>query len=77
MNTRNVTATSMGRQSSDSAVEALVFGLGFAAALPVALVARASGWRWKPWPPSASGYQGVVREARQAAGLITATVFSV
>ncbi|MEM8982571.1 MAG: hypothetical protein AAGC71_06070 [Pseudomonadota bacterium] len=58
-------------------VEFLVFGLSFAAALPVAFVARVTGWRWKPWPPSANGYQGVFREARMAAGMITATVFAV
>ncbi len=57
--------------------ENLIFVLSFAAVLPVAAVARVSGWRWQPWPPGAAGYQTVVREARLAAGTITATVFSV
>ncbi|MEL7536700.1 MAG: light-harvesting protein [Pseudomonadota bacterium] len=61
----------------DSVTENLVFGLSFAATLPVAIVAKASGWRWKPWPPSATGYQNVFKEARLAAGMITTTVFSV
>ncbi|MEM1263348.1 MAG: hypothetical protein AAGH76_13190 [Pseudomonadota bacterium] len=73
MSNQNVTTAARGAGFAESAV----YGLSFAAALPVAIVAKASGWRWKPWPPSANGYQNVLREARLAAGMITTTVFSV
>jgi hypothetical protein len=35
--------------------------------LAVATVARLSGWRWKPWPPSGKEYRSVLQEATEAA----------
>lgn len=35
--------------------------------LMFAVVAKLTGWRWKPWPAGAEGRQSVVREAWQAA----------
>lgn len=49
----------------------------FAVLLPVALLARLSGWRWQPWPLAADGRRSVLREARLMTGTIVGTVFSV
>ncbi|MEN7343740.1 MAG: hypothetical protein AAAFM81_12390 [Pseudomonadota bacterium] len=44
--------------------------------LPVAFVARLSGWRWQPWPPGRSGYRSVIREALIAAKTAAAIALS-
>ena len=49
----------------------------FAVLLPVAIVARLSGWRWRPWPAGANGYRSVVREALRKSATVAGTVFSV
>ncbi len=49
----------------------------FASLLPVAAVARLSGWRWRPWPARANGYQSVVQEARHMSTALAGSVFSV
>jgi len=41
--------------------------LGFIALLVPALIARLTGWRWRPWPPGPEGYSSIVAEARAAA----------
>ncbi|HEX7718379.1 MAG TPA: hypothetical protein VF389_01115 [Woeseiaceae bacterium] len=48
----------------------------FAVFLPVALLARLSGWRWRPWPPGPNGYGSVVKETRSIASTIAGVVFS-
>ena len=49
----------------------------FAIFLPVALVARLSGWRWRPWSASSKGYRSVIREAKTISTTVTGTVFSI
>ena len=47
----------------------------FALLLPVALVARLSGWRWQPWPAGANGYRGAIQEARMMAATLAGTAW--
>ena len=49
----------------------------FAVLLPVAIVARLSGWRWRPWPADADGYRSVFKEALRKSATVAGTVFSV
>ena len=49
----------------------------FMALLPVAVVARLSGWRWRPWPARADGYQSVVQESRRMSTALAGSVFTV
>ena len=50
----------------------------FAVLLPVAIAARLSGWRWRPWPAArASGYRSAFKEAKSMSATIAGTVFSV
>jgi hypothetical protein len=49
----------------------------FTVLLPVAIVARLSGWRWQPWPASANGYRSPIKEAKSMSVTIAGTVFSV
>ena len=49
----------------------------FAVFLPVALVARLSGWRWRPWPPGPSGYGSVIAETRSMARSIAGIAISI
>lgn len=48
----------------------------FAVLWPVALIARLTGWRWRPWPPGPKGYTSAFGEARTIAGIIAGTVIS-
>ncbi|MEM9401447.1 MAG: hypothetical protein AAGA44_03030 [Pseudomonadota bacterium] len=48
----------------------------FSVLLPVAIVARLSGWRWRPWSAPSTGYRSVLREAEKMSTAITGTVFS-
>lgn len=48
----------------------------FAALLPIAVVARLSGWRWQPWPSGPDGYESIFRESLTMATTIAGTVFS-
>lgn len=52
-----------------------IWMLCFALLLPVAIVARLSGWRWCPWP-SQGERRGAIREARAASETVVGTVFS-
>jgi hypothetical protein len=49
----------------------------FSVFLPVAVLARLSGWRWRPWSASSSGYRSVIQEAQKISTTVTGTVFSV
>lgn len=71
------TGTEKKRRWGDAVIEKLVFVVSYLAVLPIAIVARAVGWRWKPWPAGPNGYLPVLREAWATASIITATVFSV
>ncbi|MEM6819484.1 MAG: hypothetical protein AAF578_11915 [Pseudomonadota bacterium] len=51
-------------------------GVCFLAMFPVALVARASNWRWQPWPPGRQGYRSAYREAVNAAKTAAAIALS-
>ena len=49
----------------------------FAVLLPVAIVARLSGWRWRPWPACGrNGYGSAIAEANSVSATIAGTVFS-
>ena len=48
----------------------------FAALLPVAVLARLSGWHWKPWPAGAEGYKSPIREAQIVARSAASVAFS-
>ena len=54
----------------------LLFLACFLALLPVAAVARLSGWRWKPWPKGSHGYRSAWQEARANAAIAVGTVLS-
>lgn len=54
----------------------LLWVVGFATSLPVAFVARLTGWRWKPWAARADGYQSVLSEANSMANQIVALAYS-
>ena len=49
----------------------------FAVFLPVAIVGRLSGWRFRPWTATRKGYRSVFREAGRMSTTVTGTVFSV
>ncbi len=74
MQTRSNAAT-FGRSDELWAYRA-VWLVCFAVLLPVAILARLSGWHWKPWPAGASGYRSPVREARIAAKSAAGVAFS-
>ena len=54
----------------------LLAGGCFVAMFPVALAARASNWRWQPWPPGRQGYRSALREAKNAAKTAAAIALS-
>ncbi|MEL7311009.1 MAG: hypothetical protein AAFN07_05840 [Pseudomonadota bacterium] len=54
----------------------LLAGVCFIAMFPVALAARASNWRWQPWPPGRQGYRSAYREAKNAAKTAAAIALS-
>ncbi len=49
---------------------------GFLLFLVPATVGRATGWRWRPWPPGPDGYGSIVSEARQAADTYVPIAFT-
>jgi len=60
---------------SDPHIKRMVF-LAFLVLLFPAALARATSWRWKPWPPGADGYGSIVGEARDAARAYVPIAFS-
>jgi hypothetical protein len=49
----------------------------FAVLLPVAVIARLSGWRWRPWPAGGrKGYGSPIQEATKLSATIAGTAFS-
>jgi hypothetical protein len=51
--------------------------VGFAASLPLAFVARLTGWRWQPWSAGPNGYRSVLSEADSMATQLVGAVYSV
>jgi len=51
--------------------------VGFAASLPLAFVARLTGWRWQPWSAGPNGYRSVLSEADSMAKQLVAVAYSV
>ncbi len=49
----------------------------FTVLLPIAILARLSGWRWRPWPAGTDGYRSPIQEAKAVSETIAGTVFSV
>lgn len=49
----------------------------FTVLLPVAIVARLSGWRWRPWPAKTNGGRSAIREASAMSETVVGTVFSI
>ncbi len=49
----------------------------FSVLLPVAIVARLSGWRWRPWPAKSDSGRSAIREASAMSETVVGTVFSV
>lgn len=52
-----------------------MIGLCFLVFFVIALLARLTGWRWRPWPPGAAGYGSVVDEALREANTVVPFVF--
>jgi len=48
----------------------------FSVLLPLAVVARLSGWRFRPWPHKADG-RSAIREASAMSETVVGTVFSI
>ncbi len=44
--------------------------IAFVLFLPIAVIARVTGWRWQPWSPGPDGYRSCFREADSIANLI-------
>ena len=55
----------------------LISAICFVIFLPVATLARLTGWRWKPWPPGPSGYGSILSETRSMARVIAGIAVSV
>ena len=49
----------------------------FAVLLPIAIIARLSGGRWRPWPSSTDGYRSPITEAKLMSETIAGTVYSI
>lgn len=50
--------------------------VGFVASLPVALLARLTGWRWQPWSAGPKGYRSVLSEANHIADQLVGLAYS-
>lgn len=49
----------------------------FIVLLPISLLARLTGWRWRPWPPGPSGYGSVLGETRSMSRVLAGIALSV
>ena len=49
----------------------------FTILLPITVVARLSGWRWRPWPPGPDGYNSVLGETRSMSRVLAGIALSV
>jgi len=54
----------------------LLWLVGFAASLPLAIIARLTGWRWQPWSARPDGYRSVLSEADSMATQLVALAYS-
>lgn len=48
----------------------IIWCASFALSLPIAIAARLTGWRWKPWASGPGGYKSPIREADSIANTI-------
>lgn len=55
----------------------LVAATCFIVLLPITLIARLSGWRYRPWPPGPTGYGSVIEETRVMARNVAGIALSV
>ncbi len=65
-----------GRDRSELWAYRVAWLVCFAVLLPIAVLARLSGWHWKPWPAGATGYKSPLREASIVARSAAAMAFS-
>ena len=66
------------RQQGTRAYYLMLRAVCFALLLPVALLARLSGWAWRPWEAGPGGYESAPREAwsqAKRAAAMTALVY--
>jgi hypothetical protein len=65
------------RKHEDRSSGLLIKVICFTIFLPVAALARLTGWRWKPWPPGPSGYGSIISETRSMARVVAGIAVSV
>jgi hypothetical protein len=70
-----VGTTSM-RKREDRLSTWLIEASCFSVLLPISLLARITGWRWKPWPPGPDGYGSVFRETRTMSRVLAGLAIS-
>ena len=76
MDTANIRNTTV-RKRDDRLSTWLILASCFAVLLPISLLARLSGWRWRPWPPGPGGYGSVIGETRSMARVLAGIAISV
>lgn len=54
----------------------LLWLAAFMVFLPVAVVARLTGWRWQPWTSGPGGYRSFIREADSVANRIVGLTYA-
>ncbi|MEE4172787.1 MAG: hypothetical protein V2I57_00865 [Xanthomonadales bacterium] len=69
--------TSTMRKREDRLSTWLIEASCFVVLLPISLVARLTGWRWKPWPPPGpNGYRSVLGETRAMSRVLAGLAIS-
>ena len=71
-----VCTTSM-RKREDRMSTWLIEASCFTVLLPIALLARLTGWRWRPWPSGPEGYGSVFGETLTRARVLAGLAISV
>ena len=72
----SVCTTSM-RKREDRLSTWLIEASCYVVLLPIALVARLTGWRWWPWPPGPKGYGSVFSETLSRSRVLAGLAISV